>query len=96
MALAILLLIFGMRLPPFRLAVANDLCVLGVGFQFLAVVICPALGIPPNCKHTDQDDTSKIKRLLAISAAAQGQAVISSGVSNRPLMETRSDLSKEI
>jgi hypothetical protein len=97
-ALAILLLVLGMRLTPFALAVANDLCVLGVGLQLLAVVICPALALAIRRTANTLIGTilRSLKRLLAIAAATGRQAAISSGVSNRPLMETRSDLSEEI
>jgi hypothetical protein len=62
------------------------------------MVICPALAltIRQTANTLIRTILRRLKRLLAIAAATGQQAAISSGVSNRPLMETRSDLSKEI
>jgi hypothetical protein len=53
-------------------------------------------GDPPHCKHSDPDDTSRVEKIAGNNGSNGRQAAISSGVSNRPLMETRSDLSQAI
>jgi len=74
----VVLLVIAMGLAPLLAAVANHLDVLGIAYEFVAVVLsaAPALTIRLAANALIGPELGWVKKLLAITAAARQQAVI--------------------
>lgn len=79
--LAVLFLVVGMFVPPLLLAVADDLEVLRVGGQLLAVIIAtpPSLALRPTAHPLPRTINGGLKRILAVRTTAGWDQADSSG-----------------